>query len=507
MSGTPSGTRRRGTAVLRVADMYRADAAAVAAGVPSLALMENAAAAIVREVRRRWSPRPTLVLCGPGNNGGDGFGVAIGLAAARWPVTAALLGERARLSGDAAVMAGRWPGPVTPFDPALIEGASLVVDAVFGAGLARPVDGRARAVLEALAARGCEVVAVDVPSGVHGDTGAVMGAAAPARLTVTFFRPKPGHLLLPGRALCGELVVADIGIPDAALDDIAPPLAVNGPRLWGARLPRPAAGGHKYDRGHAVVAGGATTTGAARLAARAALGVGAGLVTVAAPAAAFAIYAGALTSVMVTAIASEGDFDAVLADRRKNALLIGPGHGVGEATRARVLATLAAGKRCVLDADALTVFADDREALAAAIARAEVPVVLTPHDGEYARLFGFEGDRLQRALAAAEASGAVVALKGPDTVVAAPDGRAAITADAPPELASAGTGDVLAGLIVGLLAQGADGFDAACMGTWLLGALGRAAGPGLVSERLVDHLPGVLAAVRREAGASAPGDG
>jgi NAD(P)H-hydrate epimerase len=481
-------------AVLGLDEMHAADAAAIESGTPGIVLMENAAAAITREIRRRWAPRPTLILCGPGNNGGDGFGVALGLRAARWPVTVALLGERARLTGDAATLAGRWDGPVT-LDPGLVESHALVVDALFGAGLARALEGDARAVVEALLARPRDTVAVDVPSGLDGGTGEVLGLAAPATVTVTFFRPKPGHLLMPGRALCGDLVVADIGIPDAVLEGIAPKAARNHPSLWRDRFPWPAADGHKYRRGHAVVAGGETTTGAARLAARAALGVGAGLVTVAAPAAAFAVYASSLVSVMVTPVADAADFDALLADTRKNAFLLGPGNGVSETTRVRALAALAAGKRAVLDADALTVFADRREELFEALRRnqaAGAPSVLTPHDGEYERLFDDRGDRLARARVGAERSRAVLVLKGPETVVAAPDGRAVIDSG-PPALATAGTGDVLSGLITGLLAQGAEPFDAACMATWIHGRAAAAAGPGLVSERLADHLPAVLA--------------
>ena len=484
-------------AVLGLDEMVAADAAAIAAGTPGIVLMENAAAAITREVRRRWAPRPTLVLCGPGNNGGDGFGVALGLRAARWPVTVALLGERARLEGDAATIAGRWDGAVAPLDPGLVESHALVVDALFGAGLTRPLAGDARAVVEALSARPREVVAVDVPSGLNGGTGEVLGLAAPATVTVTFFRPKPGHLLMPGRALCGDLGVADIGIPDTVLAAVAPKAARNHPSLWRDRFPWPARGGHKYRRGHAVVAGGETTTGAARLAARAALGIGAGLVTVAAPAAAFAVYASSLVSVMVTPLARAEDFDALVADTRKNAFLLGPGNGVTETTRARTLAALEAGKRVVLDADALTVFADHREALFDALRRnaeaAGAPCVLTPHDGEYARLFDHRGDRLARARAGAERSGAVLVLKGPETVVAGPDGRAVIDHGGPPSLATAGTGDVLAGLITGLLAQGAEPFDSACMATWVHGRAARAAGAGLTSEGLADHLPAVLA--------------
>ncbi len=469
--------------------MAQADRAAIAAGTPGIALMEHASAAVARAIRRRWTPRPTLVLCGPGNNGGDGFGAATELASAGWPVTVALLGRRESLGGDAALMAQRWPGDVSEVDPHAVSGHALVVDALFGAGLSRPIEGVAARTLDAVAAAGVPVAAVDVPSGVDGDTGAVRGAAAPADVTVTFCRPKPGHLLMPGRGLCGRLEVADIGIGRAPVAVAGRVAVVNGPVLWRARLPRAAPGGHKYDRGHAVVAGGARTAGAARLAARAALRAGAGLVTVAAPESALAVYEGSLTAVMTRSLAAWPD---LLVDSRTTAFLVGPGNGVGGATRERSLSALAAGKRAVLDADALSSFAGDPQPLFRATRGR--PCVLTPHDGEYARLFADRGNRLARARAAADRCGAVVLLKGPETVIAAPDGEVAVGIDGPPELATAGTGDVLAGIVTGLMAAGAVPFDAACMGTWMHG-VAAGSGPGLIAEDLADRLPAVLAAV------------
>ncbi len=486
------------TALLTVDEMYAADKAAIDAGVPGETLMENAGGAIARAILERWTPRPVAILCGPGNNGGDGFVVARLLDAAGWPVTVALLGSVENLKGDAAVMAGRWRGAVVALDLAVLDDAELVVDGLFGAGLTRPLDGVPRAVVEAIAARRLPSVAIDVPSGVHGDTGAVMGAAAPAALTVTFFRRKPGHLLLPGPTLCGEVVVADIGIPEAVLDDIGPICCVNAPALWLTRYPWPAAGDHKYSRGHAIVAGGGVeTTGAARLAARAALRVGAGLVTVAAPTDALPIYATTLEAVMTRVTADADAFADLIADPRKNAVLLGPGGGVTEETRAKTLAALSAGKACVLDADALTVFKNKPDELFTAIFS---PCLLTPHDGEYRRLFDVAGDKVARARAAAETSGAAVLLKGADTVIAAPDGRAAINDNAPPELATAGAGDVLAGLALGLMAQSMGAFDAGCAAAWLHGACATHVGPGLIAEDLSEALPAVLAALTSDAG-------
>lgn len=481
--------------VLSVAEMYRADALAVAGGVTGERLMEAAGFAVAREVRRRFRPCRVAILCGPGNNGGDGFVAARLLTHDGYVVRVALLGEVANLKGDAATMAERWTGEVVPLAPSVLERVDVVVDALFGAGLARPLEGIVHAMIEDMARRRLPVIAVDVPSGVDGDTGAILGCAPDAVATVTFFRKKPGHLLLPGRLKCGAVVVADIGIPAAVLAEVEPPVTENDPNRWLSAFPFPAIDGHKYARGHVVVVGGARMTGAARLAARAARRLGAGLVTLAVPVEAMAVYQAGDPG---TIVASLDDYAAMLADSRKNAVVLGPGGGVAEATRARVLAALAAGKACVLDADALTAFADRPKDLFKALSPA---AVLTPHDGEFARLFGGDkGSRLERARQAAGRSGAVVLLKGADTVVAHPDGRAAINANAPPWLATAGAGDVLAGMIGGLAAAGMDAFDAACAGAWIHGACAQAAGPGLIAEDIAEQVPRVLSTLTKRPG-------
>lgn len=482
-------------ALLTNAETRRADALAEAAGVPSLDLMEAAGAAVAREAERHFRRGPAVVLCGPGNNGGDGFVAARHLKAKGWPVTVALLGDRHALKGDAAVHAGRWDGAVAPLDLKALDGASLVIDAMFGAGLGRPLDGVARAVVTAIGQRRLACLAVDVPSGVHGDTGQILGAAAKANATVTFFRRKPAHLLYPGRAYCGGVVVADIGIPDRVLDDIRPTTFANGPALWLDQLPAIRPDGHKYDRGHAVVVGGPEMTGAARLAAQGARRAGAGLVTIAAPPAMFAVYAAGAPGTLVKPIVDPPAFAEFLRDGRRNAILVGPGAGIAQRTRALTRVALETGRGCVVDADALTVFADDPQSLFSAIAG---PCVLLPHEGEFARLFARipdvdpAADKLTRARRAADASGAVVLLKGADTVIAAPGGRAVINDNAPPSLATGGSGDVLAGFVVALLAQGMEAFAAAAAAAWLHGAAAAAFGPGLIAEDLPEALPGVL---------------
>ena len=480
-------------ALLTVAEMARADALAVAKGVSNDRLMEAAGTAVARETARRFPKLPVVVLCGPGNNGGDGFVAARQLKDAGFEVRVALLGKREALKGEAARNASRWKGQCDPLARNSLDGAGLVIDALFGAGLARALEGTALAVVNDLTGRGLPVVAVDVPSGIHGDTGQVLGGAAPAKLTVTFYRRKPGHLLMPGRELCGEVVVADIGTPADVLETIRPGVYANAPALWLDRFPWPQLSDHKYRRGHALIMGGAKMTGAARLAGKAALRAGAGIVTIAAPVDAAAVYATTMPGILIEKVATPTDFAALLSDPRKNAILLGPGNGVGNATRAHVVAALATKRACVLDADALTSFADDPDGL---LGLAKGPCLMTPHEGEFARLFetkvDLSADKLTRARRAAKLGGAVVLIKGPDTVIAAPDGRAVINSNAPPQLATAGAGDVLAGISVALLAQGMEPFAAACAAAWMHGAAAAEFGPGLIAEDLEGALPAVL---------------
>lgn len=482
--------------LLTAEEMSEADRLAVESGISSLTLMENAGRDVAAEVARGFADAGRVaILCGPGNNGGDGFVAARHLTERGFAVRLGFNGDSARLPADAAAMAKRWTGPVAPLNAQLLESADIIVDALFGAGLARPIEGELAALIEAVNASRLPVIAVDIPSGIDGSTGAVRGVAVRAAATVTFFRLKPGHLLLPGRTHCGETSVVDIGIPDGVIATIRPRAFANRPELWLRAFPWPRAEGHKYARGHAVVVSGPVySTGAARLGARGALRIGAGLVTIASPRDAIAVNAAQLTAIMVREADDARGLARLLEDARKNAVLIGPGVGVGERTKDMVLAALASPAALVLDADAITSFAETPERLFASIRDRGAPVVLTPHDGEFARLFGDieHPSKLERARLAASRSGAVVVLKGPDTVVAAPDGRASINATTSPWLATAGTGDVLAGMVLGLLAQGMDGFGAGSAAVWLHGAAAENFGPGLIAEDLPEMLPLVL---------------
>lgn len=492
---------RSALALLSVAEMTRADKRAVEAGVPSLTLMENAGRAVA-DVAARMLPLGSrvVVLCGPGNNGGDGFVAARYLAECGYAVTVAALAQRETWRGDAAAMLARWSGVIDDARRVPLDGFALIIDALFGAGLSRDIDGDYRELLGRVAVSGIPVLSVDVPSGVDGDGGAVRGAALRATRTVTFFRRKPGHLLYPGRALCGVVEVADIGMPTGHLEKLRatssePATNANAPALWTDAFPTPDATGHKYTRGHAVVVSGPPeATGAARLAARGALRVGAGLVTVASPRAAVPVNAAHLTAIMLAPFEVPEGLSRILSDQRKNAVLIGPGAGVSPEVRRMTEIVLASSAGVVLDADALTVFAGATPALFAGIATRQASTVLTPHEGEFRRMFpDLTGSKLERARAAAARSGAVIILKGPDTVIAAPDGRAAINENAPPWLGTAGSGDVLAGFVTGLLAQGMPAYEAACAAVWLHGECGNAFGRGLIAEDIPEMLPRVFA--------------
>ncbi len=471
--------QQAGREILTVAEMGAADQAAIKAGTPGFTLMQRAGAAVAEAVQARWTMRPTAVFCGPGNNGGDGFVAARVLAEAGWPVKLYLTVERSQLKGDAALAADAWTGPIERLGSGSAKGAELVVDALFGAGLSKPLDHAAVSALQHADRAGTPIVAVDLPSGLPGDAAAPLGYAPRSALTVTFHRKKIAQVLEPGRGFCGEVVVADIG-----LGEVSTTLTENGPDLWGLRMPWPTTTSHKHARGRVVVISGeAARTGAARLAARGALRIGAGLVTLLSPLDALVVNAAHLEAVMLAPFETETEIED--AARTADAAVIGPAAGVNEATAANLFALARTGAALVVDADALTVFRDDAEALFSALDRDDV---LTPHPGEFERVFPgllkASPERISAARAAAKRAQAIVLLKGPDTVIAAPDGRCAVNTNGSPWLATAGSGDVLAGFVAGLIAQGMESFDAACAAVWIHAEAAGLHGPGLISEDL-----------------------
>jgi hydroxyethylthiazole kinase-like uncharacterized protein yjeF len=483
--------------VLKTADSRACDRYAAAAGVPGFTLMQAAGAAVAKAILSRWAMRPVLILCGPGNNGGDGFVCGHVLRQAGWPVRVALLGEPSALKGDAAAALALWNGPVEPMTALSLGDAGLVVDGVFGAGLSRPLDDLVAELAARLASGRLPVVAIDLPSGISGDQSAPEGITFRADLTVSFHCRKPAHCLEPTASLCGEIVIADIGIPDGWRSAVSPLARLNTPAWWRQALPMPQAGTHKHQRGRLVVfSGGPSSTGAARLAAIAGLRVGAGLVTLASPASALLVNAAALTAVMLKRWDAAADTGEFLVSLRASAAVIGPAAGVGETTRRAVLEALTQSVPLVLDADALTCFEAEPQAL---FDRLRPGDVITPHTGEFERLFpgllAGSANRIEAASEAARLAGCVVLLKGADTVIAGEGQVPTINRHASPALATAGSGDVLAGLIGGLLAQGVPACEAACSAAWLHGDAGLRLGQGLIAEDLPGMLPQVLQAL------------
>ena len=515
-------------AILTSDEMGEADRLTIAGGTPGWTLMQRAGRAVADTVLTRYpQARNIALLAGPGNNGGDAYVVAARLGETGRGVTVFSLGDVGKLKGDVAAAAEAYDGPtwsIEDFDPTDFD---LVIDGLFGAGLARPIEGEAAAAIARVNGCGLAVIAIDLPSGVSGSSGNVLGSAIQADSTVTFFRRKPGHLLQPGRGRCGMLIVADIGIAPRVLDAIAPMHFANEPALWAWQLGLPSQSGHKFDRGHAVVfSGGATQTGAARLAANAALRGGAGLVTLLAPGSALMVNAAHLTAVMLKRCDGNEDLDRLLEDDRMNAFVLGPGFGIGEDTRVYALAVLGKGRSLVLDADGISSFKNDagrlfdaaRAAAGTATSKTpmrgqqqdseleaefkaskgrEVALILTPHAGEFARLFPDLADdeclsKTERARRASKRACAIVILKGSDTVIAAPDGRVAINANGTPWLATAGSGDVLSGIIAAQLAQAISSFEAACIGVWMHARAAELFGPGLIAEDLPGLMPQVL---------------
>ncbi|MEO3999243.1 NAD(P)H-hydrate dehydratase [Mesorhizobium sp. CAU 1732] len=500
--------RRHGLELLTPQEMAQADRLTVEGGLlDGYGLMLRAGRAVMDAVLRRYPQAPSFdVLCGPGNNGGDGYVVArllheAGCAVRVWADGAPKAGT------DAAIAASDCTVPARPLADFVPVSTALVIDALYGAGLARALGGQAASVAEACNAADATVLSIDLPSGIAGESGIATGAAFRATMTVTFFRRKPGHVLEPGRTACGELLVKDIGIGEDTLDTIRPAAFANGPDLWRPKFPRPSREQHKYSRGHVgVFSGGPTGTGAARLSALAAARAGAGAVTVLSPPDALLVNAAHLTSIMLKRLGSADDLREMLAKRPPDAWVLGPAFGDFARLRQMALALLDHAGRgtLVLDADGITAFRDEPDALFEAARRSGLDLVLTPHEGEFGRLFPDIGSdavasKLERARGAAARAGAVVVYKGPDTVIAAPDGRAAVNVNGVPWLATAGSGDVLAGLIAGLAAQRMPAFEAACAAVWIHAEAAAQFGPGLIAEDLPSLVPNVLRDLIRDA--------
>lgn len=483
--------RYGGPELLTPKQMAKADQLTIERGVPEIILMENAGRAVAEHIRRRYPRAPVTVLCGPGNNGGDGFVIAHHLRQRGWPVRVAQVGPADKF-GTAAKHFRALCGDIEEDATEALRGASFVVDAMFGAGLDRDLEGQFKKIVCQTNELQVPVVAVDMPTGICGETGNVRGAAIKATSTVSFFRLKPGHFLYPGRGHCGDIELAQIGISDAVLGSLGDLSAINA-----VEMPLALGGGaqtHKFGKGHClVVAGPVGKTGAARMSAQAALRTGSGLVSLLARDENVAELSSHCTAEMML----NASLEEALADARLNVMVVGPGNGVGDVTHHNVLTALASGRRVVLDADALSSFANDPRALFARIKdSSNLRVVMTPHVGEFARLFpdiDLAGNKIAATREAAKRSGAVIVAKGADSVIASPCGKVVVNANAPHWLATAGSGDILAGIVAGLLAQGLEVFDAARIGVYVHGLAAQKFGKvGMIATDLAHFLPTVL---------------
>jgi hydroxyethylthiazole kinase-like uncharacterized protein yjeF len=482
-------------AILTCDEVRACEQRAVEAGVSLSELMRRAGHACADILHAEFPEGRVVVLAGPGNNGGDAFIAAQRLVDLGRSLVLHELAPGGPRTEEGAAASRHWTGGHSPLEDLRLAPGDVVLDGLFGAGLSRPLSGDAAFAVEQVNASGAKVVAIDVPSGVSGDSGENSGAAIRADVTVTFGAKKLAHVLQPAAEVCGEVLVTDIGFGKFVAEVGGARLMENSPALWSDKLPWPDAAGHKHQRGRlAVVTGDAAHTGAARLSARAGLRMGAGLVTLLCPPDALIVAAKSVEAVMTASFADAGELVSLTS--HSTAVVIGPAAGVTPTTRANVEAMARAGRSLVLDADALTVFAGQADVLRKVL---KASAVLTPHTGEFERLLpgllAGSRNKVEAVRAAAARTGAVVLLKGPDTVIAAPDGRAVVNTHATPFLATAGSGDVLAGVIGGLLAQGLDPFDAACAGAWMHGDAGRRFGPGLTAEDLDGSLREALRAL------------
>lgn len=487
--------------------MSRADQLTIAAGTDSYALMCNAGEAVYQQASSFWPDALRIaVLCGHGNNGGDGFVVARHYRQGGkhvycfsdlppYDITDAWQAQNAYTSEGGEIL------PLSAFDPKQFD---LVIDAFYGAGMSRNITGEIADCINQLNQSGTPVCAVDLPSGISGDSGQIMGTAVKADLTVSFFRKKPGHLLQPGREHCGWLSLYNIGIEASVLQDIHPQLYENDTELWEKLLPWADVNSHKFSRGHVVVfSGGVTATGAARLSAAAAARAGAGLVTVIAPDESLPVHAAQLTSVMLRPLQDDAAVVEFFTQRKVRAAVLGPAFGDLQRASELTLSILQSGDldALVLDADGLTAFQDQPQRLFDAAKTSKPSLIVTPHEGEFHRLFGvvvnMQADKVTRARQASSLSNAVVIYKGADTVIAAPDGRAAINSNGNALLATAGSGDVLTGIIASLSAQGMPAFEAACAAVWIhaetANYYAEAAPKGMIAEDMPALIPQIWA--------------
>ena len=487
--------------VLNNEQMYQADMLAEQKNIHSLFLMESAGNSISIEIRKRWTKSRILIICGPGNNGGDGFVVARLMRKLGWPVKVILYGEEKKLTGDIAVNANRWKesgGNIDTLDTDLIIWSDIIVDALFGTGLSRRLDNRINYFFSEININNKICVAVDIPSGISGNTGNALDNSnypfndniLKCDLTVTFFRPKIGHLLLPAKDYCGELVVTDIGIPEDIIGNIDTKILINHPSEIDKIFP--SIMDHKYNRGYLAVFGG-NMPGAAKLASISALRIGSGLVSIFAENEMRDFYISEYPELIFNDLSL---WEKQIDDSKINALVLGPGYEKAPETVDLVLNALKKELPIVLDAGAITSFSGKADLLISSISESDSDVVLTPHMGEFSNVFGINlnyNSKIDIALDLAKKTNSTLVLKGNDTIIVNYKEDVFISNNAPPWLATAGSGDVLAGMIGGLLAQGMDGLSAARNAVWIHGEVAKLAGKGMIASDLIFHLTKFIA--------------
>lgn len=480
-----SATIKDQFAVLPTVKIQELERQVIEGGSSVVELMDRAASGIVEEILSHFTVRPTLILCGPGNNGGDAYAVALKLIEKGWPVEAMdIVGS----SSEAAQHYKRlYKKPFLPFSTHDLDHFDLLIDGIFGIGLKRELPQEIQAFIHNVNVRRIPVVSIDMPTGVDSDTGDVRGASLHAKLTITFNYRKPAHLLYPGKLSCGDVILKDIGLGQSP----NPNILVNHPELWFDDFPIPNPLDHKYHRGHALLLGGEEYTGATQLASLAARRAGAGLVSIACSEKTHSIYALSAPGTLTKIVRDSKGWVEVLKDVRKNAFLLGPGLEPTAVARERVLAALATKRPVILDAGALNAFAPEN--IKTLFSACHDQVIFTPHEGEFKEIFGsLGGSKIERTLQAARQSGAMIYLKGADSVIASPAGQILLQENAPPWLATAGTGDVLAGMILGFLAQGVKPLQACGVASWVHGESAQQAGFGMIAEDLLDHLQEAL---------------
>jgi len=461
--------------------------------IPGYKLMENAGGVIFKIIKKKFKKKKKIkILCGPGNNGGDGFVVAKLLEENGFQdVELFCLVTKNKLKGDAKIAANNFNKNLKSFNDFKISSNDLIIDGIFGSGLKRNISGNLKKIIEKINLKKPYCISIDTPSGINGDTGEIQGTALKSNDTITFTTKKPGHLLSPGSEYCGNVIVGDIGINLEKLS-FKPRIFENHPDNWRSKFPWPNQKSHKYTRGFSLIICGEKMTGASRLAARAAARIGCGLLCLGVPRKSFNIYSTENPIALIEIVDDKKDLNNLLKDKRINTILIGPGFGISKKKLELILKVVKEKKRLiVLDADAL------KNNFKKILLKNKTKIVITPHEGEFLQVLKDlniknKKNKFSIVIEFIKKTKINLILKGNKTLICSQDGKISINTNTSPFLATGGSGDVLAGMITGLISQGMDIFNACCASVWIHGEIGRMKGPGLIAEDLPEMIPKVL---------------